>query len=598
MTFPLGRTRLINLSRRTKRFLCGIALLILVPCALIAQEKSAAVPTPISHHWWKEAVVYEVYPRSFADSNGDGIGDISGIISKLDYIKSLGVNMIWLYSVYKSPNVDNGYDVSDYYSVNPEFGSMADFERLVTEMHKRGLKLQMELVSNHSSDENSWFVESRKSKDNPYRDYYIWRAGKNGGPPNDWPSLFGGSAWEFDKTTGEYYLHYFNKKQPDLNWDHPKLRQEIYKVENFWLGKGVDGFRMDVITLISKDSSFGPLPGGNVAHYEGGPHEHEYLQEMNREVMSHCDCATVGEGAFVAIDKAPLYTADDRHELNMLFLFDHYGLGRGDGKYAHGEFRLTKLKDIVQKWDASLGHNGWNAPFIESCDMPRVVSAWGNDQGLRGPSAKMLATFLLTLRGTPYIYNGQELGMTNAHSTSLDEFRDLEARQFIDDQRGKHTSDAEILERLNAFGRDNARTPMQWDDTKNAGFSSADQTWIKVNANYPQINVKQSEGDPDSVLQYYRKMIALRKSTPAFVYGEYSSLGGKKEDVFSYVRALDDQRFLVVLNFKGRALRFTLPQRVSLRDAKLLIANYAVADSAHGRRLALQPYEARVYQLK
>jgi oligo-1,6-glucosidase len=319
---------------------------------------------------------------------------------------------------------------------------------------------------------------------------------------------------------------------------------------------------------------------------------------MNREVMSHYDCATVGEGAFVPIEKAPLYTADDRHELNMLFLFDHFGLGRGDGKYAHGEFRLAKLKNIVQKWDASLGHSGWNAPFIETGDMPRVVSAWGNDRELRAPSAKMLATFLLTLRGTPYIYAGQELGMTNAHFTSLDDFRDLGARQFIEEMRTKKVSDSEILERLNAFGRDNARTPMQWDDTKNAGFSTADQTWIKVNANYPQINVKQSERDPNSVLQYYRKMIGLRKSTPALVYGEYSSLREKDENVFSYIRTLDNQRFLVVLNFKGQAVNFSLPRQVSLREAKLLIANYDVAGPANSRHLSLRPYEARVYRLQ
>jgi oligo-1,6-glucosidase len=563
----------------------------------VSQDSGAAQTPASSRKWWKEAVVYEVYPRSFKDSNGDGMGDLRGIVSKLDYIKSLDVDMFWMYSAYQSPDVDNGYDVSDYYSIDPRYGTMADFDELLKQIHKRGMKLQMELVVNHSSDRNKWFQESRKSKDNPYRRYYIWMPGKNGGPPNDWTALTGGSAWEYDPQTKEYYLHYFNKRQPDLNWDYPPLRQEIYKMMRFWLDKGVDGFRMDVIPLISKDSKFSNLGPRGVSGYEGGPHLHEYLQEMNREVLSHYNIATVGEGAFIDIEHAPLYTAPDRHELNMLFLFDTFGLGRGAEKYSKAPFSLEKLKSIVQRWDDAIEAGAWLAPFLESVDMPRVVSAWANEGEYRVPSAKMLATFLLTLRGTPYIFEGQEIGMTNTHFASLDGFNDVEARAFIEEQRAKHVPDPEILDRLNTFSRDTARTPMQWTDEKNGGFSTADRTWLPVNPNYRQINVSDSEKDPDSVLNYYRKMIRLHKETPALIYGRYKAIttDGK---TFAYLRELGLERYLVVLNFDRSSAWFVLPDDVPYSQGELVISNYPVPQADDPKSFNLQPYEARVYRIK
>jgi len=582
-----------------KRLAKAMAMLLISAMLSATDQNSVSSSPPISHHWWRESVAYMIYPRSFADSNGDGIGDIPGIIQHLDYLKALGVDMIWIWSVYSSPNVDNGYDVSDYYSINPEFGTMADFERLVREMHKRGIKLQMEMVSNHSSTEHPWFVESKKSKDNPYRDYYFWRPAKNDGPPNDWLSLFGGSAWQLDPQTDEYYLHYFDPRQADLNWDNQKLREEIFKIERFWLDKGIDGFRLDVITLVSKQPTSSPMGSRGIAGYEAGPHEHQYLQEMNREAFSHYDCATIGEGAFVPIENTPLYTADERHELNMLFLFDHYGLGRGDKKYSAAPFDLHRLKTIVTQWNDAIDHGGWNAPFLETADMPRVVSAWGDESQYRIESAKMLATFLLTLRGTPYIYQGQEIGMTNAHFGSPADFRDVGARNFIAEEGAKGTPNSEVLERLNAFSRDNARTPMQWDDSRNAGFSTADQTWIKVNENYPKINAKQSESDPNSILNYYRKIIGIRKNTSALVYGEFTDLDQKNDSIFAYTRELGEDRILVILNFKNRPIQYQLPSRISLRNAQLLIQNYEGSKRLHrSGRLSLRPYEARVYLLK
>lgn len=584
-------------AMRKQSFAVLLASLLLCRSLALSAEVNFPGQASVTHHWWKEAVVYEVYPRSFADSNGDGMGDIRGIISKLDYIKSLGVDMFWLYSAYQSPDVDNGYDVSDYYAIDPRYGTMVDFDELLKQTHERGMKLQMELVVNHSSDQNPWFQQSRTSKTNPYRDYYIWRPPNHGGPPNDWQALTGGSAWEFDAATGEYYLHYFNKKQPDLNWDNPRLRQEIYKMMRFWLDKGVDGLRMDVIPLISKDPTYGPLGPRGIVGYENGPHLHEYLQEMNREVMSHYDVATVGEGAFVPAANTPQYTADDRRELNMLFLFDHFGLGRGAEKYSHGTFDLQKLKDIVQKWDDAMVNGGWIAPFLESIDMPRIVSAWGDEGSFREPSAKMLATFLLTLRGTPYIYEGQEIGMTNGHFTSLNEFNDVEAIRFISDLRAKGTADSEILGRLNTFGRDNARTPMQWDDTKNAGFSTADRTWIKVNSNYREINVQHEENDPDSVLHYYRRMIRIRKANPVWVYGEYRSLPQKDHHTFAYVRSLGADKLLVILNFGKSEAEFRMPQAFPFQSEKLIISNYAVKNGTRLGKVHLRPFEARVYRI-
>jgi oligo-1,6-glucosidase len=560
----------------------------------------------LKKQWWKEAVIYQIYPRSFKDSNGDGIGDINGIISKLDYLKELGIDVIWLSPVYKSPNDDNGYDISDYRDIMDEFGTMADWELLLDEMHKRGIKLIMDLVVNHSSDEHAWFMESRKSKDNPYRDYYIWREGKNGKEPNNWESVFSGSAWEYDEATSEYFLHLFSKKQPDLNWENPKLRKEVYDIMKFWLDKGIDGFRMDVINFISKVPGLPDAelpegkryaPGGE--YFINGPRIHEFLHEMNKETVSQYDVMTVGEMPGASVEDAMLYTDENRHEVNMVFTFEHVDLDAGpSGKWDLHPLKLADLRDNITKWQKGLEQVGWNSLYLNNHDQPRMVSRFGNDKEYRVPSAKMLATFLHTLKGTPYIYQGEEIGMTNVRFESIEDYKDIEILNMYHEKVIENGEDPQnVMQSIYVKGRDNARTPIQWDDSEHAGFTTG-TPWLKVNPNYKEINAKQVLEDPNSVFHYYRNLIQLRKQNPIMVYGSYDLILPDHEQIYAYVRRYEGQTLLVLLNFSSEQSVFELPSEVSYTERKLFIHNYEVNDEETIDNIKLKPYEARAYLLK
>ena len=518
-----------------------------------------------TRHWWKEAVVYQIYPRSFQDSNGDGIGDLPGITSRLDYLKELGVDVLWLSPHYDSPNADNGYDIRDYRKVMREFGTMQDFDDLLAGVKARGMRMIVDLVANHTSDEHAWFVESRKSKENPYRDYYFWRPGKRGPngellPPNNFNSAFSGSAWTLDPPTGEYYLHLFAEKQPDLNWNNPKVRDEVYDLMRFWLDKGVDGFRMDVIPFISKDAAFPDvLPHESQVHINAnGPHLHAYLREMNDRVLSHYHCMTVGEAHGITIEDTPQLVDERRHELNMIFNFDTVRLNR-DGRNWR-PWSLPELKAIYTRQDVALGKHSWNTIFLANHDNPRLVSAFGDETPeFRTLSAKLLATMLLTLKGTPYLYQGDELGMTNYPFRSIEEYDDIEAKNgwTHDVLTGQETAE-HYLENLAKVSRDHARTPMQWDASPNAGFTAgAAKPWLAVNPNYTTINAAAALADPDSVYRYTQRLLALRKSTPAFVYGDYEDLAPDHPSLFLYARTLGAERYVVALNFSRDSI--TMP---------------------------------------
>ncbi|MFA9397962.1 MAG: alpha-glucosidase [Clostridiaceae bacterium] len=551
--------------------------------------------------WWKEGVVYQIYPRSFKDSNGDGLGDIKGIIEKLDYIKELGSNIIWLCPIYTSPNDDNGYDISDYKNIMGEFGTMDDFNELLVEMHKRNIKLVMDLVVNHSSDEHKWFVESRKSKENPYRDYYIWRDGRDGNPPNNWGSFFSGSAWKYDETTDEYFLHLFSKKQPDLNWENEKVRNEVYDVMKFWFDKGIDGFRMDVINLISKVPGFPNgakgeqnLYGNGFPLIANGPRVHEYLQEMNREVLSKYDIMTVGETPGVNPETAKLYVNEDRKELNMLFQFELMDIDSGNEKWDLKPWKLTTFKNIMYKWYEALKEQGWNSLFLNNHDQPRMVSRFGNDKEYRVESAKMLATFLHTWQGTPYIYQGEEIGMTNV-KFDISEYKDLEIINMFNEKTAQGINKEDLMKSIYAKGRDNARTPMQWNESENAGFTTG-KSWIKVNPNYKEINIKNALEDKNSVFYYYQKLIKLRKEQDILVYGDINLLYKDDENIFAYIRNFNNERVLVILNFFEKDIEFKLPKDIQCKEPKLLISNYEVKNY-NIDSIMLKPYEARVYKL-
>ncbi len=550
--------------------------------------------------WWKEGVVYQIYPRSFKDSNGDGIGDIRGIIEKLDYIKDLGANIIWLCPVYKSQNDDNGYDISDYRDIMEEFGTMTDFDELLNEMHKREIRLVMDLVVNHSSDENKWFFESRKSKDNPYRDYYIWREGKEGGPPNNWGSFFSGSAWKYNETTGEYFMHLFSEKQPDLNWENEKVRYEVYNMMKFWFDKGIDGFRMDVINLISKVPGFPDghkgerdLYGNGFPLAANGPRVHEYLQEMNREVLSRYDIMTVGETPGVDPETAKLYVNEDRKELNMLFQFELMDIDSGNGKWDIRPWKLTNFKNIMYKWYEALKEQGWNSLFLNNHDQPRLVSRFGNDKEYRVESAKMLATFLHTWQGTPYIYQGEEIGMTNVRF-DISEYRDIEIINMFKEKTEQGVSKEELMKSIYAKGRDNARTPMQWDASENAGFTTG-TPWLRVNPNYKEINTEKALRDKNSIFYYYQKLINLRKEHQVIVYGDINMLFEEDENIFAYTRRFENEGILVVLNFFDKEVEFTIPTEIEINNTKLLISNYEIHELMNN--FVLKPYEARVYNI-
>ena len=560
--------------------------------------------------WWKESVVYQIYPRSFKDSNGDGVGDLRGIIEKLDYLKALGVDVVWLSPVYQSPNDDNGYDISDYQAIMSEFGTMADFDALLAGMHARGLKLVMDLVVNHTSDEHPWFQASRASKDNPYRDFYIWRPPRAGAEPNNWVSFFSGSAWQYDPLTEEYYLHLFSRKQPDLNWENPRVRAEVYKMMRWWLDKGVDGFRMDVINMISKVyDADGQLPDAAVtssSRYQwggeffiNGPRFLAFMGEMKREVLDHYDVMTVGETPLVTPEEGIAFTNEESGVLNMLFQFEHMDLDAEPGESSRRSlkpWRLADMKRVMSRWQTALSGRGWNSIYLTNHDQPRAVSRFGDDGRYRVESAKLLATFSHLQQGTPYIYQGEEIGMTNVAFPSIDDYRDIESlnmyREMVEEQ-GKDP--AGVLALIQAKGRDNARTPLQWDDSDNAGFSRG-QPWIKVNPNYRSINVAQALADPDSIFYYYQRLIQLRKERPVMVYGRYDLILPDHETIYAFTRTLDDERLLVVLNFSADTPLFELPAQIPFSGAALLLGNYPEADG-DVRRFRLRPYEARVYQL-
>lgn len=551
--------------------------------------------------WWKESVVYQIYPRSFCDSNGDGIGDLNGITGKLDYLKELGIDVIWLSPVYKSPNDDNGYDISDYQAIMDEFGTMEDFDRMLATAHEKGIKIMMDLVVNHTSDEHKWFIESRKSTDNPYRDYYIWRPAKEDGSlPNNWGSCFSGPAWEYDKTTDMYFLHLFSKKQPDLNWDNPAVRQDVFDMMNLWLKKGVDGFRMDVISLISKEPGLPDKEPGingyatcNVS--ANGPHVHEYLQEMRQKALNNADTITVGECSGVTLEEAKKYARSDEKELNMVFQFEHMDVDSDEkaGKWTTRKMDLRNLKKILTRWQKGLQDIAWNSLYWENHDQPRSVSRFGNDSDeYREISAKMLATCIHMMQGTPYVYQGEELGMTNCPFNTLDNFRDLESINAFHEltEQGKMTEE-DMMAAIGYKGRDNARTPMQWDDSAYAGFSTANP-WIMVNPNYTKINAKDQVNREDSVFKYYQKLIKLRHESELIVYGTYDLILDDDKDIYAYIRTLGDKKLIVYCNFSENTREVELPEEFT--NGKVLISNYIDAKVNH--KITLRPYEAIVIQ--
>lgn len=560
----------------------------------------------MNKQWWKESVVYQIYPRSFKDSNGDGIGDLQGIIQKLDYLKNLGIDVLWLSPIYDSPNEDNGYDIRDYRAVMKEFGTMQDFDELLAQAHQRHLKVVMDLVVNHTSDEHEWFQKSRQTPQNKYRDYYIWRDGKDGAEPTNWASTFSGSAWKYDETVGKYYLHLFAEKQPDLNWENDEVRREIYDMMRWWLDKGVDGFRMDVINSISKDQRFPDgkkLPNKKYAsgweYVSNGPRVHEFLQEMNRQVLSRYDIMTVGETGGVTTEDALKYAGNDRHELNMILQFEHVDLGTNEnGKWNDIPVELNKFKSIITKWQTDLNGKAWNSMYFENHDQPRSVSRFGDDGKYRAESAKLLATLLFTLQGTPYVYQGEEFGMTNVEFASIDQYRDIETlniyREFVD----RNPADREkIMRYIHAKGRDNARTPMQWDDSLNAGFTSG-TPWIQVNPNYKEINVTESLSDPDSILNYYKKLIKMRRKYPVIVYGDYVPLLKEHDQIFCYLRHLESQTLLVILNFSKNSTQAELPPEVLVAGSRRILSNYPDMQNESIRKIMeFAPYEADVYLL-
>ncbi|NWL89239.1 glucohydrolase [Paenibacillus sp. 79R4] len=555
--------------------------------------------------WWKESVVYQIYPRSFQDSNGDGIGDIPGIISRLDYLQKLGVDVIWLCPVYESPNDDNGYDISNYRGIMDEFGTIEDWERLLDGLHSRGMKLIMDLVVNHTSDEHAWFVESRKSKDNPYRDYYIWRDGKDskeGKEPNNWSSIFSGSAWKYDEATEQYYLHLFSKKQPDLNWENEKVRREVYDLMTWWLDKGIDGFRMDVINMISKVEG---LPDGEgegkykdgSKYFMNGPRIHEFLQEMNREVLSKYDVMTVGETPGVSPEEAALYVGEDRGELSMVFQFESMDIDSGPGgKWFVTPWKLLDFKRIMSKWQTELEGKGWNSLFLNNHDQPRMVSRFGDDGKYRKQSAKMLGTLLHTMQGTPFIYQGEELGMTNVKFATIEEYQDIETHNMFNEHREAGRAVEEIMASIYSKGRDNARTPMQWDATAHGGFTTG-TPWLVVNPNYQEINAGEAMADPDSIFHYYRRLIELRKQHEVIVYGKYQLLLEDHEHIYAYTRTWGDERLLVILNFFADPVTFELPASVGYQSYERLIGNYEWSEGTRLEQMELRPYEAQVLRL-
>ena len=546
--------------------------------------------------WWKEAVAYQIYPRSFMDSNNDGIGDLQGIISKLDYLKDLGIDVIWICPVYKSPNDDNGYDISDYQDIMSDFGTMEDFNELLSEIHKRNMKIIIDLVINHTSDEHPWFIESRSSKQNPKRDWYIWREGKDNKEPNNWESIFKGSAWEYDENTKEYYLHLFSKKQPDLNWENEDMRNEIYKMINWWLDKGIDGFRVDAISHINKEEGLVDMDNPDNLKYVPSFDKHmnvegihDYLRELKENTFSKYDIMTVGEANGVKAEQATDWVGENDGKFNMLFQFEHIDL------WNSSEFNLPNLKKVWNKWQVNLENDGWNALFIENHDITRVVSSWGDDTRFLKESAKALGLLYFMHKGTPFIYQGQEIGMTNVKFNDINEYDDIrsinEYNQLIN--QGMRPKDA--LEHIWNTSRDNTRTPMQWDDSLNAGFSKSNP-WIHVNPNYKYINVKEQLEDDDSILNFYKKMIKIKKSSECLIYGKYNLILEDDTNIFAYERILNDEKFLVICNLKSESSNYKY-EKLTLKYENLILSNYNVDAHKDLNNFELKPWEARLYKI-
>lgn len=546
--------------------------------------------------WWKEGIIYQIYPRSFFDSSGNGIGDLNGISKKLHYIKSLGVDMVWICPFYKSPNKDNGYDISDYKDISKIFGDLNTFDTLLKKMHSLGLKLIMDLVVNHTSDKHPWFKKARKSRESKFHDYYIWKDGEKDKKPNNWKSVFSGSAWKWNEQTKEYFLHLYTKNQPDLNWENPTVRKEVYSIIDFWLSKGVDGIRMDVISLISKRLDFKNIPNNMIfidvmeKYYANGPRVHEYIKEMNKKVLSKYDIVTIGEGPGINLNNGLDYVNEDENELNMIFHFDHLTMDFGkEGKYDPIPFDFIKFKKIFSNWDKLFSKRGWNSIFLGNHDFSRIVSRFGNDNEFHEESSKLLATLLMTLRGTPSLYQGDEIGMTNVDYSNISFYDDVETinawKEAIDNKKNMK----KFFEAIQKQSRDNARTPMQWDNKKNAGFSKA-KPWIKVNDNYKKINVKNQEKDLDSILNYYKLLIKLRKENSTLVYGKYQDLDPMHTKIFSYKRWDENDVFIIHLNFSNCSVKINSNE---IKDYKLVISNYTFAKKSYN----LNPWEARIYKL-
>lgn len=550
----------------------------------------------ISKKWWKEAVAYQIYPRSFQDSNGDGIGDLRGIIDRLDYLKYLGVNVVWISPFFKSPQDDNGYDISDYQAIQPEYGSMADFDELLKKMHDRGIKLLVDLVINHTSDEHEWFVESRASRDNPKRDWYIWRDGKEGKEPNNWESIFGGSAWEYDEKTAQYFLHLFSRKQPDLNWDNLEMRKAVYAMIRWWLDKGVDGFRIDAISHAKKEPGLADMPNPQGLRYVPSydkhmnvPGIHEYIDDLCQNTFQHYDIMTVGEANGVKADEGEQWVGESRRKFNMLFQFEHLDLWADKPGQ---RIELAKVKEVLSRWQKAMGGKGWNALYLENHDIPRITSKWGDTDKYWRDSATCLATLYFLMQGTPFIYQGQEIGMTNTKFSAPEDFDDVRARNTFLEKRAAGVPDAEIIAGLAPVSRDNARTPMQWDRSPNGGFSRG-KPWLKTNPNYPVLNVDAQKGDPHSILEYYRRLIRLRGANPLWVYGTYDLIEKDNPQVYAYTRTLGKEKAVVICNVTDQ------PARVKGVGAKrVLFGNLELPRLSGGEaEISLRPYEALVAEI-
>ncbi|MEG1001970.1 glycoside hydrolase family 13 protein [Clostridium sp.] len=548
--------------------------------------------------WWKEAIGYQIYPRSFKDSNGDGIGDIKGIISKLDYLVELGINLIWICPVYESPNDDNGYDISDYQNILKDFGNMEDFDLLMEEVHKRDMKLIIDLVINHTSDEHKWFIESKSSKNNPKRDWYIWKSGEDNKEPNNWESIFKGSVWEYDENTDEYYMHLFTKKQPDLNWENKEVREELYKMINWWLAKGIDGFRVDAISHIKKEEGLKNMESEDDYEYVPSfekhmnvPGIHDFLKELKEETFDKYDIVTVGEANGVSADEADMWVGEDNGKFSMVFQFEHLDLWNNEND---SKFSAKECKKILTRWQQGLEGVGWNALFIENHDITRAVSTWGNDTDYWRESATALALMYFMQKGTPFIYQGQEIGMTNVRYDSVYKYDDVKCINEYRDKIENGICEEEALKVLRATSRDNSRTPMQWDNSRNAGFTSG-EPWIEVNSNYENINVKREKDDNNSILNFYKKMIKLKKDNLALIYGVYELILEDDDFIYAYTRTLEDEKYIIITNLSLNDVNYSYDN--TLKYNNLLINNYEVSEHDDINEFVLKPYECRMYKL-